>query len=270
MHLAMIANVRDTAGNPTPIDVYAFQLIVAGYDVDDKPKIGRIALRMKNYNGDFLSEVEDASILDLTEKLVWKLNGMPDIATQILLHPESKQGDPVFGVYATSLRENGGQSLTVEQMVELAKKLADCTSKVHPEVGGPNQVAIFRKSQPVSIDQPAFPEPPRPLFRFSLLVDSHFRYSSVAFAKGSPAVFVRCEWVGMQHELTAHYYIGNEFTDSVLMYDGGVVNLGDTNRVTNSVLVIGPHAKPNDETVRRLKKAFAWSRVMYAVPSAAP
>ncbi len=270
MHLAMIANVRDAAGNPTPIDAYRFQLIVAGYDIDDKPKIGRIALQMKNYNGDFLSEVEDASISDVAERLIWKSNGMPDIATQILLHPESRPRDEVFGAYATSFRDNRGRSLTVKQMVELAKKLAYCTSKVHPEVGGPNQVAVFTKLQPVSIDQPTFPEPPRPLFRFSLVVDSHFSYSSVVFAKGSPAVFVRCVWVGMQHELTGHYYIGSEFTNSVLVYDGGIVNLGDTNRVTNSVLVIGPHAKPDEETVRRLRKAFAWSQVLYAVQKVTP
>jgi hypothetical protein len=225
---------------------------------------------MKNYNGDFLSEVEDVSISNVAEKLVWKLNGMPDVATQILLHPESEPRDAVFGVYATSLRENGGRSLTVEQMVELAKKLAYCTSKVHPEVGGPNQVAVFTKSQTVSVDQPTFPEPPHPLFRFSLVVDSHFAYSSVVFAKGSPAVFVRCAWIGMQHELAGHYYIGSEFANSWLVYDGGIVNLGDTNRVTNSVLVIGPHAKADDETVLRLKKAFAWSRVLYAVQKAAP
>src|ERR1700676_853088 len=104
-------------------------------------------------------------------------------------------------LYATSLTENGGRSLTLEQMVELAKRLAYYTSQAHREVGGRNQVAIFKKSQTVSIDQPTFPEPQRPLFRFSLVVDSHFSYSSVAFAKGSPAVFVRCSWVGMQHDL---------------------------------------------------------------------
>jgi hypothetical protein len=60
---------------------------------------------------------------------------------------------------------------------------------------------------------------------------------------------------------------GTLFTDSALVYDGGVVNLGDTNKVVNSVLVIGPHAQPESETARRLMKAFSWSRILRAMPS---
>jgi 20S proteasome alpha/beta subunit len=270
MHLAMIANVRDAAGNPTPIDKYRFQLIVAGYDIDDKPKIGRIELRMKSDTGSLISEIEDVSLLNVEEEFVWQLNGMPDVASQILRHPESKPEDAAIKLYATSLTENGGRSLTLEQMVELAKRLAYYTSQAHREVGGRDQVAIFKKSQTVSIDQPTFLEPPRPLFRFSLVVDSHFSYSSVVFAKGSPAVFVRCSWVGMQHDLDGHYYIGSAFTNSVLMYDGGDVNLGDTNRVTDSVLLLGPHAILENEIVRHLTAAFSSLRVAYAVSKPKP
>jgi len=266
MHLGMIANVRDAVGNPTSIDAYRFQLIVAGYDIDDKLKIGRIALRTKNSMGSLISEIEDALLLNVEEKLVWQLNGMPDVAAQILLHPESKPADAAIKLYATSLTENGGRSLTLEQMVELAKRLAYYTSQVHREVGGRNQVAIFTKSQIVSIDQPTFPEPAHPLFRFSLIVDSHFSYSSVELAKGSPAVFVRCSWIGMQHDLDGHYYIGNEFSKSLLTYDGGDVNLGNTNRVTDSVLLLGPHAILENEIVRRLTATFSSLRVAYARP----
>jgi hypothetical protein len=266
IHLDMIANVRNTLGNPTSIDAYSFQLIVAGYDIDDKPKIGRIAFRTKNSTGSLISEIEDASLLNVEEKLVWQLNGMPDVAEQILLHPESKPEDAAIKLYATSLTENGGQSLTLEQMVELAKRLAYYTSQAHREVGGRNQVAIFKKSQAVSIDQPAFPEPPRPLFRFSLVVDSHFSYSSVVFAKGSPSVFVRCSLVGVQHDLDGNYYIGSEFANSVLTYDGGDVNLGNTNRVTDSMLLLGPHAILESEIVRRLTATFSSLRVAYAKP----
>src|SRR5260221_7465065 len=270
MHLAMIANVRDTVGNPTSIEAYRFQLIVAGYDIDDKLKIGRIALRTKNSTGGLMSEIEDGSLLNVEEKLVWQLNGMPDVAKQILLHPESKPDDAAIKLYATSLNENGGRSLTVEQMTELAKRLAYYTSQAHPEVGGLNQVAIFNKLHIVSIDQPIFPEPPRPLLRFSLSVDSHFSYSSVAFAKGSPAVFVRCSWIGMQHELDGHYYVGSEFTNSVLIYDGGDVNLGNTNRVTNSVLLLGSHAILELESVQRLMTTFSSLLVAYAIPKPKP
>jgi 20S proteasome alpha/beta subunit len=269
MHLAMIANVRDAAGSPTPINAYAFQLIVAGYDIDDKPKIGRIVLGMKSDKGSLISKIEAVSLVNVEEKLVSQLNGMPDVAAQILLHPESKPQDAAIALYAASQTENGGRSLTLEQMVELAKRLAYYSHKAHPEVGGDNQVAVFERPQIVRIDQPNFPEPPRPLLRFSLVVGSQFSYSSVVFAKG-PAVFVRCSWRGMQHDLDGHYYIGSEFTKSVLMFDGGDVSLGDTNHVTDSVLLLGPHAKVENKTVRRLTMAFPSLRIAYAVSKPNP
>jgi 20S proteasome alpha/beta subunit len=265
-HLSTIANVRDALGNPTPLDSYRFQLIVAGYDTDDNPKIGKITLRMSNDRGNLTSEIEEAAILNIEKKLVVQLNGMPDVAQEILVHPESKPEDTAINQYAASFAENGGSTLTVDQMVELAKRLAYFTSKVHPQVGGPNQIAVFQRQRSVKIEQQKFPDPPKPLANFSLVVNSHFSYSGIAIAKGVSAIFVRCSWIGMQRELDGNYFIGNDFSNSALMYDGGVVNLGDTNRVTNSVLIIGPHASPGDGTARRLMKAFAWSQVRYVPP----
>ena len=110
------------------------------------------------------------------------------------------------------------------------------------------------------------PDPPKPLFTFSLMVDSAFSYSGIAFAPGVPVVFVRCSWSGMRQALDGHFFIGNTFTDSVLTYGGGRVNLGPTNRVTNSVLLVGPLVRPDDETVLRLSKAFSWSQILRDLP----
>jgi 20S proteasome alpha/beta subunit len=269
-HLTAIANVRDALGNPTKIERYGFQLIVAGFDLDGKPKIGRIALGVKNNDGALVSDVEDASISNIERKLDWKLNGMPEIAEQILHHPESRPNDAVLGQYATSVRENAGRSLTVKQMVELAKRLAYYTSQVHPEVGGPDQIATLENSHSVSIEQPVFPEPPKMLFNFALAVKSEFSYSSIAVAKGLSFVCVRCSWTGMQRGLDGNYFIENDFTKSFLFYDGGAVNLGDTNTVVDSVLVIGAHVKPDDETLRRLSKAFHWSRILRVAAKTTP
>jgi len=269
-HLSAIANVRDALGNPTPLDSYRFQLIVAGYDTDDNPKIGKITLRLNNDRGSLTAETEEAAITNIERKLVVQLNGMPDVAQQILLHPESKPGDTAINQYAASFAKNGGSTLTVDQMVELAKRLAYFTSKVHPQVGGLNQIAVFQRQRTVKIEQQKFPDPPKPLVNFGLVVNSKFSYSNIAFAKGGSYIFVRCSWAGMQQELDGNYFIGNDFTNSALMYDGGVVNLGDTNRVTNSVLILGPHASPGDETVRRLMKAFAWSQARYVPPEVEP
>jgi 20S proteasome alpha/beta subunit len=265
LRLSAIANIRDALGSTTGINDYRFQLIVAGYDIDRKPKIGTLTLRTKDDDGAFVSDIENASVSNVEEKLSFVMSGMWDVAANILNHPESGPREPVFDLYATSIRDNGGRSLTVEQMVELAKRLAHYSSNAHREVGRPNQVAIIKESGVISIEQPFFPELPRSLFTFSLIVNSHFNYSGVTFAHGWRAVF-RCSWVGMQHELDGHYYIGNQFRDSVLMYDGGDVNLGDTNEVTGSVLLLGPHAILENEIVRRLTATFSSLQVAYAKP----
>jgi hypothetical protein len=272
VHLSAIANVRDVLGNPTDNpDEYLFQLIVAGYDTDNKLKVGRIELAMRKVNGSFISDVDAASLSTVEAKLIWKLNGMPNEARQILEHPESRPTDPAVAQYAASLRENGGRSLSLDQMVELAKRLKFYTSQVHREVGGPEQVAIFQKQQAVSVEQQKFPEPPKPPFGFSLIVASYFSgANAIVFAKGVSVVCVRCSWTGTKRELDGQYFVGNDFTDSVLIYDGGVLNFGDTNTVTNSTLILGPHVKRGDETARRLAKAFKWSRILQAVEKTSP
>jgi hypothetical protein len=267
LHLATIANVRDATGNPPPLENYKFELIVAGYDIDDKPKIGRITLRVESDKGSLVSRVENASLTNVEEKLIWQLNGISDVAMQILQHPESRPEDVVLNQYASSLIANGGGALTIEQMVELAKRLAHYTSQVYREVGGPNQIAILQKQDSITIEQPPFPELPRPLVNFSLMVNSGFNGSRLGVAPGVHLVAIRCSWANVQRELDGNYYIGNDFVNSVLTYDGGDVDLGDTNRVINSVLAIGPHAILEYEAVRRLTATFSWSLVGYASPT---
>jgi len=74
----------------------------------------------------------------------------------------------------------------------------------------------------------------------------------------------------MQHDLDGHYYIGSEFTNSVLMYDGGDVSLGETNQVNDSLLLLGRHAILESEIVGRLTATFSSLRVAYAVPRPRP
>src|SRR5713226_8379830 len=68
-------------------------------------------------------------------------------------------------------------------MVELGRRLAYYTHQAHPEVGGRDQIAIFQKQRSVSIEQQKFPQPPKTLVNFSLMVDSHFSYSSIVWRK---------------------------------------------------------------------------------------
>jgi len=265
-HLSAIATLRDATGKQTPIGQYALQLLIIGYDSDDKPKLGSIILRTDLF---FNSYIEEAEILSVNEDLVWRVHGMPDVATNILEHPESKPSDQVVRAYAIAMGKDRGRSLRLDQLAALAKRLAYYTSKVHPEVGGPNQIAILHKSSTILIDQPSFPDPPKPLFAFALFVNLGFPPGAFLFEKGTHGVFVRCQWVGDQNDVTAlitrklikldgNYFIGNIFTNAAVVYDGGPFYFDDSNRPVNSTLFIGPNANRDDKAVQHLVKAFPW------------
>jgi hypothetical protein len=271
MQLSAISNVRDAGGYTTSINAYAFQLIIAGYDIDDKPKIGRITLRITKDQDSLVPVIESGEVVEVKEKLIWRLNGMPEIAARILQHPDTSIRDEVIQQYAAGLRADDGSSLTVDQMVELAKRLAFYTGKAYPEVGGPNQFAVLQPSHAMRIEQQIFPEPAKPLIRFSLMVASKFRgTNSFRTAPGVPVIFVRCSFADMQRKIDGDFFIGSTFTDSVLAYDGGTVNLGDTNKVINSALLIGALVRPDTEVLRRLSRAFPWARVVRDLPGYPP
>jgi 20S proteasome alpha/beta subunit len=275
LHLSAISNLQDSTGKPIRVDDYRVQIIVAGYDIDGRAKIGKVSVvTRKMANGSLISENDDPSVDVVEQTLVTRLNGMPDVASNLLLHPESHPDDPTLNRYAIQLHQDGGASLTVEQLVELAKRLAFYTAAAHPEVGGPNQIAIFRNSEAVRVEQQAFPNPPKSTIEFSLIVGS--KLSATAFTlsivplrltPGAHGVFIKNEWDNATQELDGNYFIGNTFAGAALVYHGGDVNFGPSNHVIDSMLFVGPLVDPMGATLQRLVKSFQWSRIQWYTPT---
>ncbi|HXP78665.1 MAG TPA: hypothetical protein VN976_02075 [Verrucomicrobiae bacterium] len=275
IHLSAVSNMQDASGKPILIDDYRIQIIVAGYDLDGKAKIGKISVgNWRIVEGSFISEREDPSIDVVDQKLVTKLNGMPDVAQELLLHPELHPDDQALNRYAASLRQDGGASLSVEQLVELAKRLALYTHNAHPEVGGSNQIAIFRDSTSLKIEQQAFANSPKSPIKFALSVgdkiggDGRTLRAPLEMLPGVHGVFIRCEWTNAMQELDGNYFVRNVFVGAMLVYRGGNVNLGNSNRVVGSALIVGPLVNPKGATLQRLLKSFPWSRIQWYTPTA--
>lgn len=208
-----------------------------------------------------MSSVDDAAIWDVGDDFIWRVSGMPDVANVLLDHPEAVPQDSALAQYGASRLRDQGRSLTVNQMRALAERLAFYTSQRHREVGGPNQIAIISAPHTMRIVQQQFPQLPKAIVWFSLVVGSNFAYSSVQF-NGEHTVFVRTSWNGMTREIDENVFIGNTFYNCVLTYRRGRVNLGETNQVVNSTLLVGPLIRPDDETVLRLARLFHWSRIL--------
>lgn len=265
-HISLISHVLDPAGTDMHGN-YALQLIVAGYDVDNKPKIGKVTIGIPSDGRYFDPEIEYFSVVNVEDKLVYRLNGMPDVAEYLLAHPDSKPRDVALSAYVKSMNASGGASLTAEQMVSVSRRLALYTSIAHPEVGGPSQLAVFRPDRSVTIEQQSFPVPPRPLVNFALIVQSEYTYAPFGIAPGVHGVFIGCKFKGVKGDLDGHFFVENTFTDSELVYSGeGDINLGNTNHVTNSLLVIEPLLDLNNKSLGQVESSFPWSRIVVDIP----
>jgi 20S proteasome alpha/beta subunit len=267
--LTTIANVREVlvgAGGD-----YRFQLIIAGYDTDGNPKIGKIFLNANNHPWGLTSDVEDFNVFTIKDELIPQLNGMRDVADTILGHPDLYPDDSDIKLYAEAKRENGGSSMTVEQMLALAKRIAYYTAKAHREVGGSNQIAILRRSANVEVTQQTFPNAELGLARFHLSVTSTMQYSDwLPIDESVPNVLVRCDWISSKFHIDNLFFVGCNFKDSVLYYNGGPFSLENINHVDNTALVVGPNVNRDDESLRRLIRDFSWSQVIYRTAKAAP
>jgi hypothetical protein len=271
-YLSAIANVRDSASIATPIGSYAFELIIAGYDTDDLPKVGKITLRSNGASGGpIVSETQDISLVKVEKRLMWRLGGQPDVAEMLLQVPRSAMGEPVFDLLANSLQKDGGQSLTVQQIKEVAIKLAYYTSKTYPSVGGANQIAILQMGHIVKIVQATFPDPPKLLVNFGLIVNNQIDGQNALILKeGISGLFIRCVLSRMERQLDRNFFFANDFRDAVLTYDGGILYFDKSNVVSNTVLVIGRHANRHDPRVLRLTNDFSWSQIVYQQPRLQP
>jgi hypothetical protein len=262
-HLSAIATLRGVTGLQTPGDNYSFQLIVAGYDTDGIARIGRITLRTVQLGDSFSSEVQEISIVDVGKGLISRLGGQPDIAELLLRDPDTIHHDAALTAYAASLRQDKGQSLTIDQMKELAITLARQTGKSYPSVGGADQIAILEQGRVTKIEQQAFPEPPKVLYQFSFMTDSQFSGpNALEISPGTTMLIMRTTFDHDRRKLDGHYYFSDTFKDSIIAYDGGPLYFDKSNHVLNCQLVIGVHAKRRSETARHLADDFHWVRII--------
>ena len=265
-YLDLISNTRLASAQTTPLDAYRLQIIVAGYDLDGKPRIGKISLKLVWFLDTLEPTVEEATIADISEGLTWKLNGMPDVAIRLLQHPETIPEDPDLKTYKDSMHSDGGSSLTIDEMVALAKQLAHYTALKHPEVGGNNQIAVLTGPHSLKIEQEHFQDPPLPLVNFYLELEGNFADNVSEVSRvANHGIFIRCSFSGMTQiqALDGNFFIGNQFRNTVLTYNGGKVGFDDSNQVSDSILVVGPLIRSDDVTVRKLAQDFKWARILW-------
>jgi hypothetical protein len=264
-YLNLISNTRLGSTPTTPLAAYELQIIVAGYDLDGRPGIGKIDLKLRWFLDTLQPTVEEEPIANISDGLTRKLNGIRDVADGLLQHPETAPQDPDLSAYKDSLHSNGGSSLTVEQMVALAKRLAYYTALKYREVGGDNQIAVLTGPHSLKIEQAHFPAPPLPLVNFRPELEALFADNVGKLPRlANHTIFIRCSFSGMEQvqELDGNFFIENQFRNTVLTYNGGKVGFDRSNLVRDSILIVGPLVRPDDERVQKLGHDFKWARIL--------
>jgi 20S proteasome alpha/beta subunit len=267
--LSAIASIRAGTGLPTDLQKYESQLTIAGYDIDGVARIGQITLWTVASGNSLSSEVLDESIEEVGKRLVYKLAGEPDVAESLLHDPALAIDDAALAAYATSLRQDQGESLTVPQMKALASRLAEYTAQKYPSVGGDNQVAVLQDGRVLNVEQPAFPSPPKSLVSFSIVVDSSMSASGppmsppmsegpILFPSGMTLLFLRTRFNHVRRKLDGNYFFDNRFNDCILQYNGGPFYFDKNNQVTHTALFLGPDAKIDEPRVQELLHNFQW------------
>jgi hypothetical protein len=161
-------------------------------------------------------------------------------------------------------------------MEALAKSLANHSAlvnsvyvssfrKVWP-VGGRYQIAILEKGSIQKIDQPtlSFEERRLDMPPFSIIVDSHITATGnlrTLIENRQPGrlfLFLKSSFRGGRVLLAGVHYFEDEFSDATFYYDGGVFGFDPSNRVTDCVLNLGPHADRKSAAVRELIARFRW------------
>jgi len=270
--------------NQGQVGDYGFELILAGYDTDGTAKIGKLVfIPSLSANGSFSPGIKPVSEATVGRELKYEKAGIGGAAVEnILEHPAQLADEPEIGMYARSEAADRGSSLTTAQMEALAKSLARHSALVNRAyvgdvrggfrkvflVGGPDQIAIMERGAIQKLDQPTLlSHQGRLEMPFTIIEHTRFQGDSVPPSVMDIHLFLsnvfRTNVFGGNTvvSLDGAYYFDNDFSNVTLNYDGGVFLFDQSNRVTDCVLSLGPHADRTSAVVQELIARFPWKTV---------
>ena len=276
-YIDLVANRHEVLAGPgTPSNQYEFEIIVAGYDSDGKPKLKKLKLTpvvTQAADGHhYWSHTVSAEAADLGPGLAYLLGGIQDVSREVLDRPEDFGDVPAIREYALAKKRDGGRTLTLTQMTLLATDMAAQTARRTPSVGGPDQIAILGQGEILAFKEPSFPDPPRPL-KFLVVVGIRLEGAiNLMAAPGAHVLWIRSEFVGIRNptlQLDGQFFYGCEILDSIVEYGGGLTDFGPTNTVVNNMILPGYPVASTTEMLR-IMNAFKWSHEPPSGPSLPP
>jgi hypothetical protein len=238
------------------------QITLAGFD-SGHLKIAQISLVLRRGEQGVTYEEQDESVREVNNALIWAIAGVPQAAAPILDHPSfPRPSDPILQMYADAMAKDGGKSLTLEEMQQIAKALEYVTARRFSNiVGGLPEVAVIKDGKaevtaPFDNDQ----EPPT-----SPAIMMHFTHPQLSrnaygmLIAGPGAEFVEdgvFSHIGNQQ--IDHIFFFRTTFDQCVLYYGGTPNFifDRSNTVLNSKLVLYSAALLDSPGVKQIRADF--------------
>jgi hypothetical protein len=259
--LELIANLDKAAGIDRTLQ--KSEITLAGYN-GGAIEIARVDLVPSSAQGDIYYVPQYYPVLKVGKKLSYSVAGISDVADTVLSHPREHVGnDPILELLDDSVTKDGGASLTVEDMREIADKLELMTSQKHRiEVGGLRQVAVLANGGIAKFDvgsDQSHTAPPGMVF--DQMMDPTIRNSGkispsfgISAIHGRAVLVIRGSISDVIQPLDNVLFVGTTFTHCMLTYDGSPMALFDKgNVVKDSELRIGPQVKADNPFILQLK-----------------
>jgi 20S proteasome alpha/beta subunit len=271
-YLDILANrqeVMSKPGGPINPDNYRFEVIGAGYDRDGTLRLKKLIVALSSIpqrdGTRFWTHTVTSEEATTKSGLTHLLAGIPYVSRDILEHPAAFAHSPAVARYAQFRAAKSGKQLELRELSALAREMARQTSRdprFNGFVGGPDQIAILAGGRIQELEQPAFPEPPRPM-KLNLIVNVEVTGPVPLIpASGTYLLWIRSNFIRARNpalRLDNQFFYGCEIRDSIVEYGGGLTDFGPTNKISDTMLLPG-HGGPDSsvENITRISRSFPW------------
>ena len=242
------------------------ELTVAGYDIDNSPKIEWVDLSLTNPNPYYSVSAGEVQEKVIGHEFMHCIRGIPFTAQSILDNPNQYPAEPIVARYLAS-KQTGGAPLTLDEMETFAKFLKERTAAEYKEVGGPDQIAILGNGSLKALKLPPFKaRPALAKVPFSFVEENIYgQFPDDAEPIAAPPLvtllFINNTFDHNRVVLDGRYFFNNIFDHCILMYNGGRTKFVDgQNDVASSDLILGPKADPHSDEVKKLQR-LAWRTI---------
>jgi hypothetical protein len=208
-----------------------------------------------------------------SQKRIFNVAGVMDPSFLILEGDAGKyKNDPIVANYEDAFRTNGAASMSLKDLIQLAKRLEEIThDEKRDVVGGEQQIAVFSdgdlKSFDMNVAAPQYP----PAFRFDIVngmtqkLDANSDAQMFGTAPNVGILIQHADINGGRFDLDRRIVLNSVFQNCTLFYEGRSFTMFDveSNKIlANVTLKIGANVLGDDHIVRELTTAYPSLRVV--------